>query len=165
MRLVNRGILALGLTVAIQLLFGTTGCSESMASIASQADGSNRVAWKATEIRSPLESSALAADSTFVFACTSNWSIAAARLTNGSVAWAAQADETCENCGAPWGLSLCSGNVVFGSYFALCGVSPLGGALRWRWVPSNSGGVSSGYPVCADSTVYVGTTGQMPVCH
>lgn len=147
----------IGLWTAVLQLVSTGACSDSIASIASQADGSSRVVWKATEIRTPLESSALAADTNFVFAYTSGRSIAAARLTNGTRAWSAEADESENFSASPRGVAYCSGSVIFGSHLALYSVSPATGVRRWRWRPSFGGNFTFGYPVCADSSIYVGT--------
>lgn len=137
------------------------GCTDASGGLLPDTKRTDRVVWKATDIRSPLSASALAADSTHVFAYTSSQSIAAARLTDGRTAWTAASDEPGNIAAAPKGLTLCAGTVVFGSYIALYGVGPATGARRWRWGPSNGGGFDTSYPVCADSTVYVGTAVRM----
>jgi outer membrane protein assembly factor BamB len=142
------------------LVIALIGCSDGVAVLVQQPKNNSRIAWTSPEIRSPLASSALAADTAFVFAYTSSHSIAAARLTNGSVAWRADADETFDGDASPMGLALCSDRVVFGSHLALYGVTPSTGARRWRWRPSLGGGFYTSYPVCADSSVYVGTAGS-----
>jgi outer membrane protein assembly factor BamB len=143
------------------LMFALQGCADAVAVLLQPPKNDPRVVWKSTDIRSPLASSALAADTSLVFAYTSSHAIAAARLTDGSIAWRAEADETFDSEGAPMGLALCSGRVVFGSYLALYGITPSTGTRRWRWSPSYGGGFYTSYPVCADSSVYVGTAGLM----
>jgi outer membrane protein assembly factor BamB len=153
-----RGALKAGGALAFVL---TSGCTDTIGGLLSDGRNGDRVVWKAADIRSPVSASALAADSTFVFAYTSSQSIAAARLTDGRTAWSATADETTNVAAVPKGLSYCAGTVVFGSYLALYGVEPATGARRWRWRPSIGGGFDTGYPVCAEGTVYVGTSVRM----
>ena len=119
--------------------------------------GAGSIAWRVTEIRSPLGAGALAVDATHVYAYRSGLAMSAIRLADQRVAWTAGVDETLDNNFALRGLVRCADRVIYGSFLKVYAVAPGDGTRQWSWRPSQGGALGYGAPVCDGATVYLGT--------
>lgn len=123
--------------------------------------GAERVAWRVGVI-SPYSGGMIATDADRLYAYESGTSLAAIGLHDQRVKWRIATNES--NFDSPLrGISICGGKVVFGSYSAMYGATPLTGDRAWRVQPSLGGSLQLGAPVCADSTVFIGTSQQLRV--
>ena len=118
--------------------------------------GAARVAWR-VDIVSPATGGMIAADAERLYVYESGVSVVAIGLSDQRLKWRQGTNES--NFDSPLrGISLCGGQVVFGSFSALYGAAPSTGAVSWRMQPSLGGALQLGAPVCSDSTVYIATS-------
>lgn len=152
----------IGKTLCVALAVAPlSGCREGVPFDGSSGLGAERVAWR-VGIISPYSGGMIATDADRVYAYESGTSIAAFGLRDQRVKWTLATNES--NFDSPLrGVTLCGGNVVFGSYSALYGAAPISGDRVWRLQPSLGGALQLGAPVCADSTVFLGTSQQQRV--
>jgi outer membrane protein assembly factor BamB len=141
--------------VVILLAASLVSCSEVVGG--GNTDTATRIAWTVSSLRSPTRSGRLAVDSQHVYAYRDGLSIAAIRLSDHSIAWTAETDESFDNGASLRGVTSCEGSVIFGSYLAVYAVAPETGRRRWKWEPSRGGSIGFSAPVCDASTVYIGT--------
>jgi outer membrane protein assembly factor BamB len=138
------------------------GCRDSaVTNGGSTGPGAERVAWR-VNIVSPPSGGMIATDADRVYVYESGTSMVAIGLRDQRVKWRLGTYES--NFDSPLrGIVLCGGRVVFGSFSALYGAVPSTGELAWRAQPSLNGSLQRGAPVCAESTVFVGSGEQLRV--